>query len=72
MITQPIDKLKNSQRRLSRVGLGGIYAYVAISAVALRDSIALNAAVLPMLISDMQIVKIHVKMTEFTGTCHLG
>lgn len=45
---------------------------MAISAVALRDSIALKAAVLPMLIRDMMMVKIHVKITELTGTCHLG
>lgn len=46
--------------------------YVAISAVELRDSIALNAVDDPMLIKLMTVVKRKVKMTELTGICHLG
>lgn len=46
--------------------------YVAISAVELRDSIALNAAVLPRLITLITIVKQHVNMIELAGTCHFG
>lgn len=42
--------------------------YVAIKATVLSDSIALNAAVLPMLIRDTTIVYMHVKMMAFTGT----
>lgn len=46
--------------------------YVAMSAVELKDSIALNAVDEPMLIRLITVVKRQVKMTELTGTCHLG
>jgi hypothetical protein len=42
--------------------------YVAINATVERDSMALNATVLPMLMSEMIKVKQIVKMTELTGT----
>lgn len=46
--------------------------YVAIKAVELNDSIALKAAVLPILMQLMPMVNNVVKITELTGTCHLG
>lgn len=46
--------------------------YVAMSAVELNDSMALNAVVEPRLIRLIAVVKRQVKITELTGICHLG
>lgn len=46
--------------------------YVAMSAVELNESMALNAVDDPMLIKLITVVKSRVKMTELTGMCHLG
>lgn len=46
--------------------------YVAIKAVELNDSIALKAAVLPILMQLIPMVYNVVKITELTGTCHFG
>lgn len=43
-----------------------------MSAVELKDSTALNAAVDPKLMRLMTAVKRKVKMMELTGICHLG
>ena len=46
--------------------------YVPISATVERESMALKAAVLPILMREMTIVKIMVKMIEFTGKLRHG
>ena len=46
--------------------------YVPISATVERESMALKAAVLPILMREMTMVKIMVKMIEFTGTRHFS
>jgi hypothetical protein len=46
--------------------------YVPISATVERESMALKAAVLPMLIREIIIVNIMVKMIELTGTRHFS
>lgn len=45
---------------------------VPMRAVVERERSALKATVDPMLMSDMTMVKLQVKMIEFTGMCHVS